>query len=252
MHFPYAADDRICRTGSRAKRTSLTFIRINLIVKKILTDACRTFFIHDMRNIFLSEIPQRGEHGIGGRLSQRAERTGFQVIAQLFQPVQIFHLRLPFCNLFQNLQHTPCSDPAGRTFSAGFVYCKLQEKLGNIHHTGVLIHNDQAAGTHHRTYGDQIIVVYGHIQMFRRNTSAGRASGLGRLELLPAGNASADLFHDLPQCSSHGDLHQTGVVDLSAQSEYFGSLGLLRSHRSEPLRPVYNNLGNIGKCFYVI
>ena len=205
-----------------------------------------------MRNIFLSEIPQRGEYGIGSRLSKRAERAGLQMIAQLFQPVQIFHLCLSFCNLFQDFQHTPCSDPAGCAFPAGFVYCELQEKLCDIHHTGVLVHNDQTAGAHHGTDGDQIVIVYGHIQMFRRDTSAGGPAGLGRLELLPAGNASADLFHDLPQCSSHGYLHQPGVVDLSAQSEYFGSLGLFRSHGREPFRPVYNNLGNIRKCFYVI
>ena len=49
-------------------------------------------------------------------------------------------------------------------------------------------------------------------QMLGRDTAAGRAAGLGCLELLAARNTAADLLHDLPQGGAHGDFHQTGVV----------------------------------------
>ena len=174
------------------------------------------------------------------------------MLCQLLQAVQILHGSLALCDLLQDLQHPPCAHPAGCTLAAGFIYRKLQEELGDIYHTGILIHDDKSAGSHHGADGDQIVIVYGHVKVLCRDTSAGRAAGLGCLELLTLGDAAADLLHDLPQGGSHGDLHQSCVVYLSAQGEDLGSLGLLGSHGGEPLRSVEDDLGNIGKRLYVI
>lgn len=74
----------------------------------------------------------------------------------------------------------------------GFVYRKLKEKLRNVHHTGVFIHNDQSAGSHHGTNGDQIIIVDRYVKMLCRDTSAGRASCLRRFEFLAARDTAAE------------------------------------------------------------
>src|SRR5699024_6534017 len=124
------------------------------------------------------------------------------------------------------------------TFAAGLFHGEFQEELGDVHHTVILIHNDQTAGTHHGTDGKQVVIVNGDVEMLSRNTSAGRTAGLCRLEFLSVGNSAADLLDNLPQGGSHRDLHQTGIVNLSAQSEYLGSLGLFSAHGREPLRSV--------------
>ncbi len=89
-------------------------------------------------------------------------------------------------------------------------------------------------------------------KVLRRDTSAGGSAGLGCLELLAVWDAAADLLDDVPQGGAHGDLHQTGVVDLAAQGEHLGALGLLRTHGGEPLRTVQDDLGNVGVGLYVV
>ena len=63
------------------------------------------------------------------------------------------------------------SHTAGGTFAAGFIHGKLQEELGDIHHAGGLVHDDQAAGAHHGADCDQIIVVDRGIYQLRRDTA---------------------------------------------------------------------------------
>ena len=82
---------------------------------------------------------------------------------------------------------------------------------------------------------DQVVIVDRNIEMLSRDTSAGRTAGLCRLELLAVRDAAADLFDYLTERGSHGNLHQTGVVDLAAQREYLGALGLLGTHGSRTI-----------------
>ena len=88
--------------------------------------------------------------------------------------------------------------------------------------------------------------------MLGRDTSAGRSAGLCCLEFLAVWNSSADFFYNGAQGGAHGDLHQTGVVNLAAQCEYLGSFGLLSTHGSKPLRTVQDNLRNVCVGLYVI
>ena len=188
--------------------------------------------------IFVAEVPESGEHRIGSRLSQTAERIVLYIVAELFQLIQIRHVGLPLGDLCKDLQHTLGADPAGGTFAAGFLYRKFKKKFGNIHHTVVFIHNDQAAGAHHGADGNQIVIVNGNIKMFGWDTAAGGAAGLGRFEFLSVWNTASDLINNRPQRSSHGNFYQPRVVDLAAQGKYLGSLGFFRTHGSKPFGAV--------------
>ena len=88
--------------------------------------------------------------------------------------------------------------------------------------------------------------------MLGRDTSAGRSAGLSCLEFFAVWNAAADFFDDGAQGGTHGNLHQTGVVNLAAQREYLGSFGLLSAHGSKPLRTVQDNLRYVCIGFYVV
>ena len=88
--------------------------------------------------------------------------------------------------------------------------------------------------------------------MFCRDTSAGRAAGLGCLELLAIGDAAADLLDDGTQRRSHGDLHQSGVGDLAAQCKYLGSFGFFRTHGSKPFCSLEDDPRDICIGLYVI
>ena len=74
--------------------------------------------------------------------------------------------------------------------------------------------------------------------MLCRDTSAGWSAGLSCFKLLAIGDTAADFLDDLTQSGSHRNLNKSGIVDLSAESEYLGSLRLLSTHGSEPFRSV--------------
>ena len=82
--------------------------------------------------------------------------------------------------------------------------------------------------------------------MLRGDAAAGRSACLSGLELLAAGDTAADLFNNLAEGSTHRYFNQTGVVDLSAQSEYLCALGLFGTHCREPFRAVKDDSRNIG------
>jgi hypothetical protein len=222
--------------GAEEKTLNLQIaLRLKALLESEGIEAGRTFFIHHMGNIFIPEITQGGKHRIGRSLSQATQGIFLDVISQFLQLIQVFQRSLALGDLIQDLIHTSCSDTAGRTFSAGFIHSELQEKLGDIHHTVVFIHDDQSAGAHHGADLQQVVVVDGDIHIFCRDASAGRTAGLGSLELLPVGDAAADLFDDGTESCSHGDFHQPGIIDLAAQGEDLGAFGLLCAHGCKPI-----------------
>ena len=134
------------------------------------------------------------------------------------------------------------TDTAGRALTAGLVDGELEEELREIDHAGVLVHDDKSAGAHHGADGDQVIVVDRSIDEGSGDTSAGRSAGLSRLELLAVRDAAADVLDDFAEGGAHRDLDETGVGDLAAESEDLRALGLLGSHRGEPLGALQDDL----------
>ena len=144
--------------------------------------------------VLVAEIAQGGQHRIGGCLSQAAEGIVLYIVAEFFQLIQVSHIGLSLGDLCEDFKHTFGADTAGSTLAAGFLHSKFQEEFGNVYHTVILIHNDQTAGAHHGTDGNQVVIVNGDIKVFSRDTAAGRSSGLCGLELLSAGDAAADFL----------------------------------------------------------
>ena len=160
--FPLTGDGA-CRTVLRAQCTALTFIGINAVGQQGLTYARRTLLIHDVSNIFFSEVLQGGQYRVRRRLSQSAQGVLLHIIRDFFDLVQIFHRRLAFCDLIQQLQQAGGANPAGGTLTAGLIHGKLQEELRDIYHTGIFVHNDQTAGAHHGADGDQVVIIDGNV-----------------------------------------------------------------------------------------
>ena len=98
--------------------------------------------------IFTSEIFKGGEHRVGGCLAQAAHGRLLDGFCQFLQKLQVSRFSLALCNALQDLQHPPGAITAGEAFSAGLVTDKVHEIPGRIHHAGVLVHDNQAAGPH--------------------------------------------------------------------------------------------------------
>ena len=218
------APDCRSRAQLRTDPAALTDIRIDLNLDQLLTYARRTFLIYNVCDIFVSVVSQRAEDRIRRRLAESAESGSLDILCQSLETVDIFQFASSLRNLCQNLQHSLRTDSARRTLSAGFIHGEFQEEFCDVDHTVIFVHDDQSAGAHHGTESGKVIVCHRRIDMRCRNTAAGRAARLSRLEFLAAGNTSADIIDNFTQRGTHFDFHQTCIDDLSAYGEYLRSL----------------------------
>ena len=85
---------------------------------------------------------------------------------------------------------------------------KASEVARHVHHAGVLVHDDQAAGSHDRAHRLQRLVVDLDVQVLGRDAPARRPADLHGLERLAAGDAAADVEDDLAQRDAHGHLDE--------------------------------------------
>ena len=180
-----------------------------------------------MGNVLIPEVLHGRHNGVGCSLTQSAQGSGLNEIADFLQLIQILQSTLTLGNLCQDLQHTAGTNAAGCALAAGFITDELHVELGNVHHAVVLVHDDGTTGTHHGALGYQIVKIDGLIQSFCGQTAAGGAAGLDGLKLLSIGDTAANIIDQFPEGGTHGNLHQTHVVDLAAQGKNLGTLGLL-------------------------
>ena len=99
----------------------------------------------DVFLIFLSKIPNRGNHRIGNALSQAAYGACFHSLSQLQKDLDIIGPAPSFGNVIEYLKHLPCAQLAQRTLAARLVLGKVQKIAGHIYHTGSFIHHQHAA-----------------------------------------------------------------------------------------------------------
>ena len=81
--------------------------------------------------------------------------------------------------------------------------------------------------------------------MFCRNTTAGRSACLSSLKLLAVWNTATDILDDGTKCRTHRNFYKTCIVDLTIDSEYLCTFGLLCTHGSKPFSTIQDDLWNI-------
>ena len=252
MRILNLAGDCADGTFSGAERTTLTEIGKDLVLHEVLTSVCGAGLVYNVSNIFVAEEVESGENGVGSRLTECAERSGLDVLAELFELGDVFESAVAVSDLFEGFEKTHGTDTAGYTLTTGFVNGEFKEELRDVNHTVVFVHNDQTAGAHHGADRGEVIVVDGSVDERSGDTTTGRTTGLSSFELLAAGNAAADFFNNFSEGSTHRNFNETGVGDLTAESEYLGTLGGCSAHGSEPFGSVEDDLSDVCESFYVI
>ena len=244
--------DSVNGAVSCALATSDTLILVDVEGKEVLTYACRTLLVYNVSDILVAEEVEGSKNGVGSSLSKTAERVSLDVVAEIFESVNVLESAVTVSDLVEKLKKTLGTYTAGSTLTAGLINGELKEELSHVNHTGVLIHYDKTARAHHTADGNKVVIVYLGIDKGSRDTSAGGTAGLCSLELLAVGNTAADVVDDLAKGSTHGDLNKTGVLDLTAEREYLSTLGSLSTHRGEPLYAVKDDLRNVCKGLNVV
>ena len=216
--------DIINRAVLSALAAADTLVLIDNDGKKALTYACRTLLVYNVSDVLLAEELECCKNRVGSSLTETAEGVSLDIVAELLELVYILESSVTAGDLVKKLKETLGSNAAGSALAAGFVNGELKEELSHINHAGILVHNDKSAGSHHAADGNEVIVVNLGVDKRSGDTSAGGTSGLSSLELLTVGNTAAYLIDDLVKGNTHGDLNKTGVLDLSAESEYLSTL----------------------------
>ena len=198
-----------------------------------------------MGDVLIAEETDGGQDRVRSRLTKAAECVLLDVIGELFELVDVFQGAFAFGDAVEDLEHSSGTDTAGRTFTAGLVDGELQEELRDVDHAVVFVHDDESAGTHDGSDLGEVLIVHLDVDVRCGDTAAGRAAGLRRFEFLAVRDTAADFFDDGAKGGAHRDLDEAGVLDLAAEGEDLGTLGLLGTHGREPFRTVDDDLGDV-------
>ncbi|MPM34779.1 hypothetical protein SDC9_81366 [bioreactor metagenome] len=208
--------------------------------------------------VFIPEIAQGGEYRIRCRLAQAAQRTHPDGVCQLFQQLDGLGGPAPFDDIVQQGQHLFGALPAGNAFAAGFILDKLHKKPCDFYHAGLLVHDHQAAGTHHGAHFGQIRIIQRKVQMFLCEAAARRAADLHRFEIGAAeaavvvGHTAPDVTHDLPQSGAEGQLDKSGVGHVACKGKGLGPLGIGSADLGVGLRPHLKHQRHRGQRLHIV
>ena len=191
--------------------------------------------VANMLFVFFAEITDCAEHGIWRCLSQPAQSGVFNNDSHFFEKLNISFLAFTLGYSRQDFEHPFGAFTAGRAFTAGFILTEIHEEARHIRGALIFIHDNQSAGTHDCAKFRDFFIIDRSAEMLNGNTAAGGTAQLRGLEFFPFGNAAADIVNNRSQLGSHGDFHQTNVVDVAGKSENFGALAFFRADRRMPL-----------------
>ena len=103
--------DGICRTAPGALGATDAVVGDSegnhVLARTSATNALHMFFV------FVPEMAQSGQNGVGSRLSQSAERGFLHMVGQLLEQVDVLHRSLAGREFVEDVEHSPCPD-AGR------------------------------------------------------------------------------------------------------------------------------------------
>ncbi|VTR63828.1 hypothetical protein DESC_100024 [Desulfosarcina cetonica] len=202
--------------------------------------------------VLLAEEPQRAENRAVGGAAQGAQGGFPGDLAQILEQFDIPGPALVLAQPVHDFEHLPHAFPAGHAFAAGFLAQKVQEGAGHLHHAGVFVQNQHAAGPHGGAETGEGVKIQGRVQEVLGNAAAHGTAEVHRLELLVSRNAAADIEDDLPQRGSHGHFHHGRVLDMAGDRDQLGPFAFLRANAGVPCVALVDDQGHVGPGFHVV
>ena len=126
----------------------------------------------DVRLVFVSEVAQRGQYGVGARLAQAAQGGFLDDARELLERRDVLRLAPSLADLLEDLQQPARALAAGGALAAGLVLNEIHEEARHVHHAGVLVHDDRAARAHDGAHLGDGLVVHGDVQVLLRHAAA--------------------------------------------------------------------------------
>ena len=186
--------------------------------------------VDDVVPVFFEEVAQRARAPDWRAVWPRPHiDVSFTTSASSAKQVEVLRVALPLvmssrisymrCVPLRQVKHLP-HDSSFR---------KAHVILGEIHHAGVLIHHDHAAGAHDGSGLGQAVVIDRQVEHARRDAAAGRPAGLHRLDARLAPERPPPMSLTMSaMVVPIGDFDQAGILDLAHQAEDLGAVVVRR------------------------
>src|SRR5664280_743102 len=191
--------------------------------------------LQDVGIILGPEVAEGGEHRVGGRLPEAAQRRVLDVPPQRLEGVEVRRDGLALGDALEQVEHHAGADAAWRALAARLLDEELEEEARQLDHAGAVVEDDEPAGAHDRTELLQRLIVDRHVGGGGRDAAAGGPSRLGGFEAAAVRDAAADFLDDGAQRDAHRHLDETGVADRPGEGEHLGALAAARADGGEPL-----------------
>ena len=219
---------------------------------QVLALASRATLLKDVGLKLLAKVAQ-GTHDRPRReLAEGAERIAGHLLGDMLDLVKVLHAPLALGDAREQLEHTFAAHSAGDTLATRLCCGKSQEELGQLYHTGILVHDDHTTGAHHGACLTERVKIDLEVQARGGQTTTQRTTRLHGLEMLVIENAATDVKDDLAHGDAHGDLDQTGVGDLARQSKDGRSGASRRANVGKPLGAIDYDLRDSGIALDIV
>ena len=176
-------------------------------------------FFENMRFVFVAEVFNRADDGVGCGFSETAKSGGRYGVRKFEQQLDVAFFALAVNDALKDLKHTLGAFAAGGALAAGFVLGEVHEEACNFDHAGFVVHDDKTAGTYHCADFLEGVEIKGQVKIFFGQTAAGRAADLNGFKLTFAAHTAADSIDDFAQSGAHGDFDKTGVCNIAGDCE---------------------------------
>ena len=138
-------EDRVCRASTHASLAPPACLGVDLEGQHLVACFGRAAPVMDVCLVLLAEESECAEDRIGCCLSQTTEAGILDTTCEVLKPLKIPSRSLSFHDAGQNHVHLFGAKPTRWALAARFLHTELHEEPRNIHHAGILIHDDESA-----------------------------------------------------------------------------------------------------------
>ena len=120
-------------------------IVVDLEGEKFAAGTCGTFLVTDVSKVFILEVTQSAQDGVGSGLTEAAESGISNSFCEAFEFDEHFFGAVAVADFFEHFEHAAGTDTAGSAFTAGFIFGKVEVEFSHGGHAVFVGKNDHTA-----------------------------------------------------------------------------------------------------------
>src|SRR6266852_2096073 len=141
---------------------------------------------------------------------------------------------------------------AGHAFAAGFVAIKPHGVQSHVQHAGLIVANNDRAGTEHGAGFGKRFEIKAHVNHRGREVARRGAGRCERFQLAASANAARMMKNDFAHGRAHGHFEYSGASHVATDADKFQTAGVAGALRGKPIDTARENLRHVDESLNVI